>query len=87
MLQATVVEGETAVAWTIGTAFQRQGFATEAGCALLPWLRVTIGDARIVAWIHPDHLASQTVARRIGLAPTDRVRDGEIAWEDPPPAT
>ena len=87
VLQATVADGETAIAWTIGTAFQRQGFATEAGRALLPWLRATIGDATIVAWIHPDHLASQAVARRIGLRPTDRVRDGEIAWEDVPPAS
>ena len=31
LLQATVTQGEAAVAWTIGTAFQRQGFATEAG--------------------------------------------------------
>ena len=59
-----MADGETAVAWTIGTAFQRQGFATEAGGALLPWLRASIGDATIVAWIHPDHLASQAVARR-----------------------
>ena len=87
VLQATVADGETAIAWTIGTAFQRQGFATEAGAALLPWLRATIGDATIVAWIHPDHLASQAVARRIGMQPSDRVRDGEIAWEDVRPAS
>jgi RimJ/RimL family protein N-acetyltransferase len=87
VIQATVADGETAVAWTIGTAFQRRGYATEAGGALLPWLRAAIGDATIVAWIHPDHLASQAVARHIGLRPSDRLRDGEVAWEAAPPAS
>ena len=87
VVQATVAEGETAIAWTIGTAFQRQSLATEAGAALLPWLRATVGDAPIVAWIRPDHYASQAVARRIGMRPSDRVRDGEIAWEDVRPAS
>ena len=86
-LQATVSDSETAIAWTIGTAFQRQGFATEAGRALLPWLRAAMGDAAIVAWIHPDHLASQRVAGGIRMRPSDRVRDGEIAWEDAPPGS
>ena len=85
VLQATVADGETAIAWTIGTTFQRQGLATEAAGCLLLWLRAAIGHARIVAWIHPDHLASQAVARRIGLRPSDRVRDGELAWETAPP--
>lgn len=86
MLQATVSGDETAIAWTIGSAYQRRGFASEAGAALLPWLRTTIADATIVAWIHPDHQASQAVARRIGMRPTDRVHDGEIAWEVASPA-
>ena len=84
--QATIADDETAIAWTIGSAYQRRGFAIEAGRALLPWLRTTIGDATIVAWIHPAHLASQAVARRIGMRPTNRVRDGEIAWEAARPA-
>ena len=87
VLQATVADGETAIAWTIGRSFQHRGFATEAGSALLPWLRAAFGDGTIVAWIHPDHLASQAVARRIGMRPTVRVRDGEIAWEDAQGAT
>jgi RimJ/RimL family protein N-acetyltransferase len=84
-LQASVSDHETSIAWTIGTPFQGQGFATEAADAILAWLRVMLGDATIVAWIHPDHVASQGVARRIGMRPTDRVRDGEVAWEDAPP--
>jgi RimJ/RimL family protein N-acetyltransferase len=36
------------------------------------------------ACIHPDHVASQTVAERIGLRPTDRRYDGEVVWSDAP---
>jgi RimJ/RimL family protein N-acetyltransferase len=85
VLQATVADDEIAIAWTIGSAFQGHGYATEAGSALVAWLRDAIGSAPIVAWIHPDHLASQTVAHRIGMRPTDRVHDGEIAWVVTPP--
>jgi len=35
---------------------------------------------RLVAHIHPDHLASARVAERLGLAPTDAVQDGEVRW-------
>ena len=85
-LQATVGDRETAIAWTIGSAFQRQGFATEAGRAIVAWLRDTLAVASIVGFIHPDNVASQIVARRVGLRPTDRPRDGEIVWELAPPS-
>ena len=84
-VQATVRDGETAIAWTIGTAFQRQGFATEAGHALIVWLRDSLGVPSVVASIHPDNVASQTVAVRVGMHPTDRLKDGEVVWEHVPP--
>ena len=59
-VQATVGDGEAAIAWTVGTAFQRQGFATEAGHALIAWLRDTLGVPTIVGSVHPDNIASQT---------------------------
>jgi len=86
LVQATVGDGDTAVAWTVGTTFQRQGFATEAARALIAWLRDTVGVPVIVASIHPDNVASQTVARRNGLRPTDRLDEGEVVWEYVPPA-
>jgi RimJ/RimL family protein N-acetyltransferase len=85
LVQATVGDGDAAIAWTIGTAFQRRGFATEAGHALIVWLRDTLRVPSIVGSIHPDNVASQTAAYRIGLRPTDRRHEGEIVWELVPP--
>lgn len=84
-VQATVGEGDAAIAWTIGTPFQRQGFATEAGHALIAWLRDSLGVPLIVGSVHPDNVASQTAAHRIGLRPTDRLHEGEVVWEFVPP--
>ena len=84
-VQATVGEGDAAIAWVVGTAYQRQGFATEAGHALIAWLRDTLGVPLIVGSIHPDNIASQTAAHRIGLRPTDRQHEGEVVWEYVPP--
>ena len=39
------------------------------------------GVTRVVAHVHPDHVASQGVAAGLGLTPTDRVDDGEVEWE------
>ena len=85
LLQATVGEDDTSIAWTIGTAFQRQGFATEAGHELIAWLRDSLGAPLIVGSIHPDNIASVTVAHRIGLRPTDRLHESEVIWEYVPP--
>ena len=84
-VQATVGEGDAAIAWVVGTAYQRQGFATEAGHALISWLRDTLGVPLIVGSIHPDNIASQTAAHRIGLRSTDRQHEGEVVWEYVPP--
>lgn len=84
-VQATVGDGAAAIAWIIGTDFQRQGFATEAGHALIAWLRDVLGVPLIVGSIHPDNIASQIAAHRIGLRPTDRLHEGEVVWEYSPP--
>jgi len=82
-VQATVVHphGEPIgeVAWTVGTAFQRQGFATEAAVALVQWL-LDNGAGSVTAHVHPDHTASGRVAAAAGLRPTDRIVDGEVEW-------
>jgi RimJ/RimL family protein N-acetyltransferase len=76
---STVVGQTAAVAWVVGTAFQGQGFATEAARALVAWLRDS-GIAEIEASIHPGNVPSQVVASRAGMRPSDRLDDGEVVW-------
>jgi RimJ/RimL family protein N-acetyltransferase len=80
-VQATVTRGgRTAeVAWVIGTAWQGRGYAGEAARALVGWL-VAGGVLEVVAHVHPDHVASEGVARRAGLVPTETFLDGERRW-------
>ena len=68
------------LAWTIGVAFQRRGYAREAASAALGWLQAH-GVDRFIAHIHPEHQASMGVARALGLQATAAVVDGEVLWE------
>ena len=82
-VQATVVScddpSSASVAWTIGTPWQRQGYAAEAAAGLVRWLALQ-GVESIVAHIHPDHVASARVAAGAGLRRTDEIVDGEVVW-------
>jgi RimJ/RimL family protein N-acetyltransferase len=80
-VQATITdEGHDAViAWVVGVPWQRRGYASEAAAALVAWLD-THGVTIITANVHPDHAASEAVARRIGLLPSDEMVDGERTW-------
>jgi len=82
-VQATVSYRErqpwAETAWVIGTAYQGRGYAREAARLMVDWLRGS-GVGPIVAHIHPDHVASNSVARRIGLTPTGELVDGEVRW-------
>lgn len=68
------------VAWLVTPSEQGRGIAVEASSAVVAWLQ-SIGVGRIRAFIHPDHTASERVARRIRLAPTTALVDGEVLWE------
>jgi RimJ/RimL family protein N-acetyltransferase len=85
-VQATLLTGDDCqralVAWVIGTEWQGQGYASEAAQALMSWLREN-GTETVIAHIHPDHRASQLVAQRAGLVPTDDRLDGEQIWRTP----
>jgi RimJ/RimL family protein N-acetyltransferase len=86
-MQATVGgdEGDTTaeVAWLVGRPHQGRGYAREAAQCMVEWLRGH-GVVLIRAHVHPDHAASQGVARAIGLGPTRTMVDGEVRWESPP---
>lgn len=80
-MQATVTEEGTAadVAWGVGTAWQRRGFASEAATEVVEWL-VSQGVQMLSAYVHPAHAASARVAERVGLLPTGEMVDGERCW-------
>jgi len=83
-IQATVSTEDVGVcvaelAWTIGSRWQRRGFAREAAAAVLAWLSST-GVNRIIAHLHPEHEASIAVARGLELVPTGQLVNGEVRW-------
>jgi RimJ/RimL family protein N-acetyltransferase len=78
-VQAGVSSAAATLAWVVGIRWQRQGFASEAARELVTWL-VTKGVCEVIANIHPENIASQVVAQRLGLVPTDEVVDGEVVW-------
>ena len=84
--QATIVGEEASLAWTVGTAWQGQGFAKEVAAALAWWAKAH-GLVWLRAAIHPEHDASAAVARSIGMAPTPEIVDGEVVWRGLPPTT
>jgi RimJ/RimL family protein N-acetyltransferase len=67
------------IAWVVGIEWQGQGFAREAAQGLVAWLEQR-GVEEFTAHVHPDHVASQKVAARAGLPPTDLSHDGERLW-------
>lgn len=83
-VQATVVARDRVltaeVAWVVATEYQGQGFAREAAQVLVTWLREQ-GVETVMAHLHPDHKASQGVARAVGLSPTSLLVDGEVRWQ------
>jgi RimJ/RimL family protein N-acetyltransferase len=79
-VQTTVTATESDLAWVVGVDWQGHGLATEAARAMCEWL-ITGGPCRLVAHIHPDHLASGRVAAALGLTPSDEIdSDGEVVW-------
>ncbi len=58
---------EIEVGYRVMTAMQRRGFATEAAEACRAHARDVLGLERLIALIHPENLASQRVAEKIGL--------------------
>ncbi len=78
-LQATLAGDVAEVAWVVGVDSQGQGWASEAATALVERL-LAGGVTEVRANIHPDHRASEVVATRAGLLPTDEVVDGERIW-------
>jgi len=75
----TTAEQRADVAWVIGQRWQGRGYATEAALGMVAAL-ADEGVTEISAHILAENTPSERVAKRIGLAPTDRVEDGERVW-------
>jgi RimJ/RimL family protein N-acetyltransferase len=81
VVQATQKDDHTAdVAWVVSSRFQGAGYATEAAAAAIEWLEAN-GISELYAYVHPDHIASNKVAKRLGFVPTESIRDGETGWK------
>jgi RimJ/RimL family protein N-acetyltransferase len=63
------IEGssETEIGWHLLHALWGQGLATEAAHAARDYAFDRLGVKRLVAIIHPDNVASQRVAEKIGM--------------------
>jgi RimJ/RimL family protein N-acetyltransferase len=58
---------ETEIGWHTKKTFWNQGIATEAALAARDLAFGRFGLLRLVAIIHPDHIASRRVAENIGM--------------------
>jgi RimJ/RimL family protein N-acetyltransferase len=79
-VQATVSPPSADIAWVIGQAWQRRGYATEAARAMVEHLVRVMHIQALRALILPGHTASRIVASRLGLICTDELVDGEQVW-------
>jgi len=80
-VQATLgpEDGVAELAWVVGTQWHGRGVAREAARLVRDHL-LALGVRRVVAHVHPDHVASQRVAAALGLLPTPVLVDGEVEW-------
>ncbi len=78
-VQASVAGGVAWLAWVIGTGFQGRGYATEAAAAIRDHVGVPARAA-----ISEHNLASEAVARKIGLTPGDERVGDERVWHGHP---
>jgi RimJ/RimL family protein N-acetyltransferase len=76
--QATVAGREAALAWVVVSKWQGRGYATEVAGALVGWARAN--GLSPAANIAPGHVASERVAERAGLHPSDDWVAGERVW-------
>ena len=59
---------------------QGHGYGSEAAAAMVHAL-IRAGVPWVTAHVHPDHAASEAVARACRLTPTEEFQDGERRWE------
>lgn len=85
-VQATIPvdTGPTEIAWVIGVPWQGNGYGHRAASLLMEQLRER-GITDVIVHILPDHTASQRIAQRLAMEPTDITIDGETLWKGTTP--
>lgn len=81
-IRPLILEGasEIEIGWHTRKTFWNQGIATEAAAAAKDLASGRFGVARLVAVIHPDHIASRRVAEHIGMRlEQTAILDGYVA--------
>lgn len=58
---------ETEIAYLIDKKYWNQGLATEAGRGIMSYAFEALKLRRLICLMHPDNIASQKVAQRIGM--------------------
>ncbi|MEQ5869527.1 GNAT family N-acetyltransferase [Sagittula sp. NFXS13] len=57
---------EPELGWQLFDGFEGQGYVTEAATAVRDWAYGTLRMGPLISYIHPDNIASQRVAQRLG---------------------
>jgi RimJ/RimL family protein N-acetyltransferase len=69
---------EIEIGWHVHKHFWNQGIATEAATLACNAAGARFGLARLIALVHPDHVASRRVAESVGMRPErTTVLDGD----------
>ena len=68
------------LAWVVATPHQGYGYGQEAAGIVVTWPQEK-GVGTLVAHVHPDHQASQGVARAVGFTATITMVGEETRWQ------
>lgn len=81
------VEGEVCMelGYVIGTAYQRQGYATEVCASIVAYAKEELEIEQLHCFIHPNNKGSLRVAQKLDLhsakaRSTDKGSCGILAW-------
>ncbi len=73
--------GVVELGWGVIERYRRQGVAFESGTSLLTWALADSKVNRVIATIPDENVASQALARRLGMKHTSKERRGTPIWE------
>ncbi|EKF19060.1 GNAT family N-acetyltransferase [Nitratireductor pacificus] len=60
---------EPELAWSLYEGFEGKGYAVEAARRVQVWAAEMLNLPPLMSFVHPDNLASQAVAKRLGAEP------------------